>query len=53
MDFTGKTDSDYAYSVDDRRSVTSYVDILASGLVEVTHFAWETQGNRNEAEGAS
>ena len=33
VDYTGNVDSDYANSVDNRRSVTGYVNFLASGPV--------------------
>ena len=33
VDYSGNVDSDYANSVDDRRSVTGYVNFLASGPV--------------------
>ena len=44
LDYTGNVDSDYANSVDDRRSVTGYVNFLASGPV-----TWQSKTQQSVA----
>ena len=44
LDYTGNVDSDYANSLDDRRSVTGYVNFLASGPV-----TWQSKTQQSVA----
>ena len=53
MAFIGNIDSDYPNSFDDRRLLTGYNNILATGPVEVTYLSCKPLGDRNELEGAS